>query len=121
MPRRVTASPAPLRSNPLYASWAAASTFRRTEAPPVDAGLLHDGPRQLLQPDDGVALDDAEARRPAVALDRHALGDGRSLRQNAAEGGVAPVGRKVDEIVAIAVRVDEPGQGDERQVVAVER
>src|SRR6266849_3185682 len=75
--------------------------------------LVHDtmnSSRKLLQPAHGVALDEAEARRPAVALDRHALGDGRSFGQHAAEGGIAPIGREVDEIVDVAVRIDEPGQ-----------
>src|SRR5229473_4062616 len=97
-------------------SFRMALPLRRAKPPPVDAGLLHDGPRQLLQPAHGVALDEAEARRPAVALDRHALGDGRSFGQHAAEGGIAPMRREVDEIVDVAVRIDEPGQGDERQV-----
>src|SRR5262249_15518026 len=57
--------------------------LRRAKSPPVNASFLQDGPRQLLQPAHGIALDAAEARRPAIALDRHALGDGRSLRQYA--------------------------------------
>src|SRR5215813_3073683 len=96
------------------------SSLRRAKSPPVNASFLQDGPRQLLQPAHGIALDAAEARRPAIALDRHALGDGRSLRQYAVKRGIAPVCREVDEVVAIAVCIDESGQGDERQVVAVE-
>src|SRR5215467_11728897 len=97
------------------------SSLRRAKSPPVNASLLQDGSRQLLQPAHGIALDEAEASRPAVALDWQALRDGRALRQYSIECCIAPMRREVDEIVAVVVRINEPGQGDERQVVAVER
>src|SRR5258708_32999664 len=72
-----------------FLTFASPLSLRRAKPPPVNARLLQNGPRQFLQPAHGVPLDEAEARHPAVALDRHALGDGRSFGQHAAEGGIA--------------------------------
>src|SRR5262249_577840 len=97
------------------------SPFRRAELAPIDALLLHDGGGELHVARGRFALDPPEGRVPGVTPHRQALRHRRSLRQHAGEIAIAPLGREVDEVVAIAVGVDEAGQRTERQVVAIDR
>src|SRR5215471_21827494 len=70
---------------------------------------------------DGIACERIESAGPEVALDRQALRERSSSRQNSLELGVSPLRRKVDEIILEAIGIHEPGQGDEWQIVSIDR
>src|SRR5262249_47767421 len=99
----------------------AASPLRSAELTAVDAGIVGLGRGGLLKVTYRIADDRAELSDPAVALDRQALCDRRSFRQNAGEFGVSPLRRKIDEAVLVEIGIDKTRQGGERQVESVDR
>ena len=61
------------------------------------------------------------AERPGFPPHRDALRDRRPSGQDAAERHVVPARREMDPQVVIAVAVDQPCQGGERQIEAIRR
>src|ERR1044072_819091 len=62
-----------------------------------------------------------EARGPCSAFDRHTLSHRSALRKHALELWIAPAGREIDVVVAVKIRVNEPGEADEGQIQPVDR
>jgi hypothetical protein len=91
-------------------SWA----LRYPELLAVDTAVaIRHCSRQLDQTLSCVALDGLEDGPPSVPLDWDDLGDRRSLVQQPTVLRIAPVRREVDEVLAVAIAVDQSGQGDE--------
>src|SRR5215510_2105115 len=97
------------------------SSLWRAIAAAVDAFFPQGGGGELQLAVQSVPFDEFKLRVPGVALERQTLGDWRSFRQYAVECRIAPVGGKVDEIVLVAIRIDEAGQGLKRQILAIDR
>src|SRR5262249_49014090 len=95
--------------------------FRRAELPTVHALFARDGRGSVVQALDRLAGDQLKARLPGFALERDALSDGRPLCQHTLKSSVAPLRGKVNEIVAIAIGVDQSGQSDKRKVGTIDR
>ena len=91
------------------------------ELPAVDVGVPRHRAARRVEPLGRLRRDRLEFAGPDFALDRQALRDRRALAQHAVEGGIVPARRKVQQAVAEGVAVDQPGDGGERQIGAVDR
>src|SRR3954466_16356338 len=95
--------------------------LRRTEVLSVNLVVVCQPELHIRHSPSGLTGNLIEARGPCFAFDRHALNHRRALRKHTLEIMIGPAGRKIDVVVAVTVRINEPCKTDEGQIRPVDR